>query len=381
MNTTICSLNVRGLRNKEKRDKMFCWLKEQSYSIIFLQEVHSTAEIVSQWKTEWDSQYAYFSGNKSNSLGVGILINKDFNCEIVDYCDIVTGRLQSLEIKINDKTLVLINIYGPNKDEVHVFDKLDDFLTNNTDKNVIIGGDFNTFLDIENDRKNGQKHTHINIRSKLKQIINANNLIDIWRAQHPNKLQFTWHSNTRPIIFSRLGYFLISETLVNFINNSVIKPGYNTDHSLISLNIDFIKLEKGPGVFKLNNSILLESEYQNKIKACIIETSNINKESNPNTLWELIKGAIRNETIKYTTTKKKLTLETENKLKQEIINIEHNILKPHLTCISEKLQNELIVKKEQLNEIIENKIKGILIRSKANLIEYNDKKLKKLFKP
>ena len=167
MNTTICSLNVRGLRNKEKRDKMFCWLKNQSYSIIFLQEIHSTAETVSQWKTEWDSQYAYFSGNKSNSLGVGILINNDFKCEIVDYCEIVIGRLQSLEIKINDKTLVLINIYGPNKDELFVFDKLDDFLIKNTDKNVIIGGDFNTFLDIDIDRKNGLKSSHNNIRLKL----------------------------------------------------------------------------------------------------------------------------------------------------------------------------------------------------------------------
>ena len=109
MNTNICSLNVRGLRNKEKRDKMFCWLKTQSYSIIFLQETHSTPEIVNHWKTEWDSKNAFFSGNKSNSLGVSILINKDFNCEIVEYCELVVGRLQSLEIRINDKTLVLLN--------------------------------------------------------------------------------------------------------------------------------------------------------------------------------------------------------------------------------------------------------------------------------
>ena len=128
----------------------------------------------------------------------------------------------------------LTNIYGPNEDELLVFNKLDDYLIKNTDINVIIGGDFNTILDIDIDRKNGLINTHKNIRSKLKQIIDANNLIDIWRAQHPNKQQFTWHSNTRPIIFSRLDYLLISETLVNFINNSAIKAGYNTDHSLIN---------------------------------------------------------------------------------------------------------------------------------------------------
>ena len=82
-----------------------------------------------------------------------------------------------------------------------VFNKLDDYITNNADKNVIIGGDFNTVLDVDMDRKNGLKNTHKNIRAKLKQIINTNNLIDIWRTQHQLKQQFTWHSNTRPIIF------------------------------------------------------------------------------------------------------------------------------------------------------------------------------------
>ena len=64
------------------------------------------------------------------------------------------GRLQSLEIRINDKTIVLINVYGPNKDEIMVFNKLDDYISNNADKNVIIGGDFNTILDIDINKYN-----------------------------------------------------------------------------------------------------------------------------------------------------------------------------------------------------------------------------------
>ena len=75
MSIKICSLNVRGLRNKVKRDKMFAWLKDQSYSIILLQETHSTSDINNQWTQEWGS-LSFFSGNKSNSQGVGILINE-----------------------------------------------------------------------------------------------------------------------------------------------------------------------------------------------------------------------------------------------------------------------------------------------------------------
>ena len=42
---------------------MFCWLKDQSYNIILLQETHSTFEITDDWKTEW-SKIAYLSGKK-----------------------------------------------------------------------------------------------------------------------------------------------------------------------------------------------------------------------------------------------------------------------------------------------------------------------------
>ena len=49
----IGSLNVRGLREKTKRNEMFTWLKNMKLSIIFLQETHCTSEIEDLWKTEW----------------------------------------------------------------------------------------------------------------------------------------------------------------------------------------------------------------------------------------------------------------------------------------------------------------------------------------
>ena len=66
-------------------------------------------------------------------------------------------------------------------------------------------------------------------------------LVDTWRLQHPDKLQFTWHSNTKPSIYSRLDYFLISDNLLNYISKFKIKPGYKSDHSIVELNFDFIQ--------------------------------------------------------------------------------------------------------------------------------------------
>ena len=90
-------------------------------------------------------QNCIFKWEKSNSQGVCILINDEFNCDVLNYFNIVNGQLQAIELKINDKTITVINIYDPNKDEVLLFDKLEEFVSLNDDKSLIIGGDFNTF--------------------------------------------------------------------------------------------------------------------------------------------------------------------------------------------------------------------------------------------
>ena len=77
------------------------------------------------------------------------------------------------------------------------------------------------------------------------------------------------------------------------------------DHSIVELKFDIDNIQRGPGYFKLNNSFLLEAQYQENIRNCIEEITTINRNANPNTLWELVKGSIRNETIRYGTNKKK----------------------------------------------------------------------------
>ena len=376
MSIKLASLNVRGLANKNKREKILCWLKDQSITITLLQETHSATQSNAKWEQEWGTNYAFFSGESSNSKGVAILVDNASNVNIMSYIEIIKGRLQAIEIKINDSCVTIINVYGPNQDETNIFNKLKEYVDNNNDKTFIIGGDFNTVLNEDIDKKNGSKHTHIKKRRTLQDIIQTHNLVDIWRIQNPDKHQFTWHSNSRPTVFCRLDYFLISDNLTNFVSQNNIKPGYNTDHSLIRLDLDYIKIDRGPGVFKLNNSILFESDYQEIIRKSIGEIVNLNKNANANTLWELIKGNIRNETIKYTAYKAKLNRELENKLKTQIKELEDKLAKATDKTIIEDIQQSLKEKNEINNGIIEDKIKGILVRSKANQIEFDEKNSK-----
>ena len=225
-------------------------------------------------------------------------------------------------------------------------------------------------IDENLDKKNGLSNTHIKCRNKILNIIKNYNLIDIWRISNPQKRKYTWNSNTKPPIFCRLDYFLVTDTFRNLINKSTIQQGYKTDHSLISLNINFSIQKRGPGYFKLNNSLILDDNYNTNIIKCINDTVNSNRLAKPEILWELIKGNIRNYTIKFASSKRKKEKEYEENLQNEINTLENLIPKSQNR---EEYTEKLLEKKNEMQTYYDKKINGIMIRSKAIQIEMNEK--------
>ena len=375
MNLSICSYNVRGLGNKTKREKIFEWFKTKNFALCLLQETHSGEGTHSKWKDEWAND-AFFCGQSNNSEGIGILMNKNLSYTIQKYNEIVSGRIQALELVINEKELTIINLYGPNNDNDNLFKTLIEYMQENNEKTFIIGGDFNTVLNESLDKKNGRAHSHKLCRRKINDMIDSFNLIDIWRDMHPMEKEYTWHSSHKPPIFCRLDYFLISDNLRNSTVSCNHNISYKSDHSPVSLNIDLLNLTRGPGYFKLNNSLLLEADYQEIIKSKINEMVSFNKESNPNTLWELIKGTVRNETIKYASNKQKNTKKQESTITKEIQTLNKQLTEANDTNRIETIRNELNEKNYELENITDTKLNGLILRSKANMVENNEKNSK-----
>ena len=50
--------------------------------------------------------------------------------------------------------------------------------------------------------------------------------------------------------FSRLDYFLVSYSFLNQIRNYKIQPGFMSDHSLISLDLNLTKTERGKVILR-----------------------------------------------------------------------------------------------------------------------------------
>lgn len=56
----------------------------------------------------------------------------------------------------------------------------------------------------------------------------------------------------------RLDYILISESLSNSIESYIFKPGYRSDHSIVIVELKFNSFKRGHGLWKFNNSLLLD---------------------------------------------------------------------------------------------------------------------------
>ena len=88
----VCSYNVKGLGNKQKRSIIFQLLMDNKVDICFIQEAHYISTFEETWAKDWDRDM-YFSGNNSRSMGVGILLNKTLNIKVKSRNEITEGRI------------------------------------------------------------------------------------------------------------------------------------------------------------------------------------------------------------------------------------------------------------------------------------------------
>ncbi len=205
--------------------KVFSWLKQNNFSICLLQELHCIQESKETWEKQWGNEL-FLSGNSSNSLGIGILINSNTFYEILEHREIIEGRLQILKLKINDSTITLLYIYAPNTDDTLVFTTIENTIIEHNSETLILGGDFNNVLNFKLDKLNGRQDTNKKCSQKINDIINNNDLHDIYRLRYPDTKRFTWHSNHTPPIFCRLDYILISANLLNSVTKCNIIHGF-----------------------------------------------------------------------------------------------------------------------------------------------------------
>ncbi len=169
--------------------------------------------------------------------------------------------------------------------------KICDIIQANSDKNFIIGGDFNTVLDPIMDRHPQPLQTLHNYRKILIQIMSTFELEDIWRIRNPEMLRYTHRQKMKSgLTHSRLDFFLTSRGLCYKIIESSIAPGMHSDHSMVFIKLSHGECQKrGKGLWKFNVSLLRDHEYVEKVKETVAKTYENNSHlNNKGLLWDLL---------------------------------------------------------------------------------------------
>ena len=368
---TILSQNVRGLRDETKRRKIFHWLHKNPAQIIFLQEAHSTDRDEIKWRSEWGGD-VFFSHGTNDSRGVIILFKNNITKEIHNVIKDPLGRYLIIDITLDDIRSTLCNIYGPNTDSPNFFLNIHEIMETIDNETKLIGGDFNTILNLEKDKKGAKANNHPKATSFLNDLMDETELVDIWRQMNPEGKKYTWLRSKPVLTCSRIDYFLISFSLCNKIISTNIKPGYLSDHSAITLSIQMCAQKRGPGFWKMNSSFLQDQEYVNKIKETILNTIRDNQGTEDRLMWETLKLKIRGESITYSAKKKRHR-------KNIIALLEHKIQKYEKEFDlnnSEETRKKIETSKRELDKEIDISTNGSKIRCKVRWYEDGEKSSK-----
>ena len=122
--------------------------------------------------------------------------------------------------------------------------------------NIIMGGDFNCPLNPILDKRGGNLMPRRSVINAIERLQWELDLHDIWRIKNPTERSFTW-SQPEPLVLSRLDYWYII-------------PSIKTDHSAIKIEFkDVGDGVKGPGLWKLNCSLLRDEVYVDEINHMI----------------------------------------------------------------------------------------------------------------
>ena len=178
-NLQIASLNVRGLQNKNKRNRIFQYFKSKKYDIILLQETYSTPQDENIWKKEWEGP-TFFSSLNNHKCGVAILCTNNRNKLKAFYENThKPGRHLSIKIDMESSSFIITNIYTPNipRKRKKFFQKLETYIKNNN--NNILGGDFNMVENIQKDRAGGNPTTQHYGLEYIENIKENNNMTNI----------------------------------------------------------------------------------------------------------------------------------------------------------------------------------------------------------
>ena len=292
--------------------------------------------------------------------GVAVLFSRDFRDKVSVWKKDSDGRILSILLKVDDLNINVVNLYAPTApterktflQSLHAY-----FFPHSR---LIIGGDFNCY-DNSSDKFGGNA-----VLSKdLSDLKSCFRLVDAWRVKHPRDRQFTWFDSSLSIA-SRLDTFLVSRDLSPHVQLCDILPCSFSDHDFVTLSVDLSNAARlGPGVWKLNNSLLNDADYNQSVRDLIDQYLRFQhvfvsiKE-----FWESLKSDLKLVSIDH-------SRDIRKNLSRERVQITNrlSVLKNRLVNGDESVKIEIMQLESAFQSLVDKEFEGAKIRSRAKWLE------------
>ena len=235
--------------------------------------------------------------------------------------------------------------------------------------NSVIMGDFNIIL-TSKDASRNNVFVGDSSRRTLKEMMENNQLTDIWRVLHPWERTFS----RRQMVLNKLKQSRIDLALVSSRNVKIIRDVEyvnNTwsDHAGIKLVVGGREGKFNRGSWCFNASSLSDIEFKRSMRVFLKRVMDEwNEDASMNVWWESVKVRIKNKCIRYGIEKRRREDREEENLRKQL-NEEIKILDDDGNGCTEKY----VDLKEKLSAIEVAKCRGAAIRSRIQYMYEGEK--------
>ena len=319
----------------------------------------SDKQVINSLSSRWRGPN-FWSPAVGRRGGVAILLSSSLQDSHSVWKKDTEGRVLSVLLNVGSKSINLVNIYAPTipadrrvfYQSIHLF-----FFPHSS---LVIGGDLNCY-DGSSDKFGGAA----SISSDLSDLKSCFLLRDAWRALHPRDRQFTWF-NSDSSIASRLDTFLVARSLLPAVKSCIISPCVYSDHEFVFIDLTLDGSPKfGPGVWKLNNSLLEDESYCDRIRA-LIDRFLIFKHvfSSVSSFWESLKTDIKAESIAFSKQRRRDLSDRRVSVTNRLITLKHRLVSG-----DPSVQSEIADLEGSLKVLMTEEFEGAKIRSRAKWLE------------
>ena len=370
----ISTLNVRGLRQNNKRRKVIKLLEDSKSDIILLQETH-----INECK-EWKGK-CFFNFLDTSSAGVAIFINTSFQGVIERFHSNNDGRICYVDLTFSNQEIRVICVYAP----INPVDRKTFFSYSlppffSSTRVNILAGDMNCVKSVVSDTYNHSSGVVLKGSNELETLVNRFSLLDAYKPKPGAKSHdFTWYASSGASA-SRLDRVYVPKSCVTTLTAEIFPY---SDHKILHCSLKFSakNVISGKSYWKLNSSVLQDENYIKLIKDLINDSKTLKLAyDSVSEWWDDLKERIKKVSITHCAVRKKESnqeeYELKTKLKYETDPAKVNSLKIELEKLNDQKLDALFVRSRLQEELHDEKCSALFYqRIQENKVKKDIKKI------